>query len=424
MQVTPAVFAKCSIIWNPLIYVARHENFRQGVKQSLGHLNVCIKHSTPPNSDALNPCQHLTRRKQLYESVATGSIKKPKTASVTSDNFVTYIESPARSSSSVFLRSPYMFKPGRLRRHLTYISTFDSSQQIVETSETDYLKVNQKEVCVKTQCTQTDMSQFNKRQLKDKFVQTDETRINIDSINLLESDINKYGETSSASASGFEISGNNARYNRHSDLLRLHEEKVIDEEPDIVKDMEYDYSIQSDCEKSRSLDVLKKKRNELKQQLENIYKVSYRTERQMPERRFSQPQSQTISYFKTDQSKSVRYAENRTTGRKFSNTSLRYISTSPELHMSKSTVKHKHKSYTMTSNPLLPYHLQKKDKFRHKMSRERIISEPTDIEMKTFIYKPFISGTQTLHDIETDKELMMNTYFMNEKTTIVRQSTV
>ncbi|KAL4217149.1 hypothetical protein ACF0H5_023603 [Mactra antiquata] len=35
VQVAPAIFAKCSIIWNPMIYVARHKHFRRGVKHSV-----------------------------------------------------------------------------------------------------------------------------------------------------------------------------------------------------------------------------------------------------------------------------------------------------------------------------------------------------------------------------------------------------
>lgn len=34
-QISPAVFAKCSIIWNPMIYVARHSNFRKAVVESI-----------------------------------------------------------------------------------------------------------------------------------------------------------------------------------------------------------------------------------------------------------------------------------------------------------------------------------------------------------------------------------------------------
>jgi hypothetical protein len=39
VQVAPAVFAKCSIVWNPIIYVARHSSFRQAIIESI----VCFK---------------------------------------------------------------------------------------------------------------------------------------------------------------------------------------------------------------------------------------------------------------------------------------------------------------------------------------------------------------------------------------------
>jgi hypothetical protein len=308
---------------------------------------------------------------------------------------------------------------------LTYISTFDSSQQIIETSETEYLKIEQKEVCVKTQCTQTDYCNSRYNQVKDKFVQTDETRIFPDDTIVSESRINT-DNTPNVDREELNQHERNADHKRHHDLIKLHEEEVIDEEPNIRNDSGSDNAMLRETEKAkRSLEVLKKKRKELKRQLESIYKDTYQTDRRSPsERRYTQPLSYSPSCLHLDHSKSQRYVDNRS-GRKWTNTSsFRCISTQPELPLTRSIVKNKQRGYMTSCNPLLPYHLQRRDSLRNKMTRERIISEPTEIEMKTFIYKPFVSESQTLKDTETDKELMMNTYFMNEKTTIIRQSTV
>ncbi|XP_060563194.1 visual pigment-like receptor peropsin [Ruditapes philippinarum] len=64
--VAPAVFAKCSIIWNPLIYVGRHKQFRNDIKKSFRCLkSLCNRH---PSSD-INGFMLHSRPTGLYRKV-------------------------------------------------------------------------------------------------------------------------------------------------------------------------------------------------------------------------------------------------------------------------------------------------------------------------------------------------------------------
>jgi hypothetical protein len=120
--VAPAVFAKCSIIWNPIIYVIRHDHFRKAVQQSMScpncfrfdfrtslsfktnFYNTCLRHSVGTDKpSSKSPLDEEHQMQYLLQNHLPTIIMKRRSTSFT----------------SYFLKSSTSFRQCRFKRHAT-----------------------------------------------------------------------------------------------------------------------------------------------------------------------------------------------------------------------------------------------------------------------------------------------------------------